>query len=179
MVVAPVNPREFKDVGRLLSVLSGLVDDPEAYEAKLQALNDKISELNAMVLVVGRVDEIEGIRSHTIQLNESAQALHDEAAEKSDLARNEVASLRTQARDDANATRAKAQSEFSEREMTLAAGEADLAKGESELAKDREAFDTVIASTNKKLLEAKATQQRYLSATQQLREAVGRIAGTL
>ncbi len=166
-----------RELSEINAFLDGLKDP--IYKKRLAELEATKKEANALIAVVGKVNEIDKFHLKASQLEEGAGKLAIEAKIDRDAAKVDAADIRKEAGKKAAAKLDDANTQFAEREMAVVSAENELKQDQEELAKDLDAFDSVITQTNKKLIEANATKNKYITAVNDLREATNRIAGNL
>lgn len=142
----------------------GELKDGDLYKMRFRALEEKKKEINALIEVVGKVNEIENLNIKARQLKEGAEK-HAEAA----------ATDRAAAKEEAEATKAaserwvagrhrEANERFNEREAVLKAGEADLGGREKAHAKSLDDLAQRETQATQDLESAGAIRTKYREA---------------
>jgi uncharacterized coiled-coil DUF342 family protein len=157
----------------------GYLKDPDKYKERLDALEARRKEINSLIETVGKVKEIEKLRSQAISKHEQATKMMEDAAELRKKADEKI-------KEDLESSRVAAQKRIDEANGLFGNRERDLRNGERELAKNQEIY----RKENQQLtaredrakeatLKAEAALQRYHAATRSLREAIEETAKAL
>ena len=157
--------------------LEGLKDP--IYKTRLKELEDKKKELETLIATAGKVKDIDRLNSKAQGLKDGLDILVKEAQDDREAAKQDATEIRTEAGKKASAKLDDANTQFAEREMDVVSAENELKQGEEELVKDRAAFDATITRTNAQMRSADIAFKKYHAATNAIREAIDRIAGTL
>ena len=167
-----------QDLGEIHDFLDELKDGA-TYKKRLAALESQKKEINGLILVMGKVHEIEGLRLKARQLKEGLDKLVEDAQADREAARTEVAADKAASRKFINEREHAAQARINDRERALLAGETNLGAQEKALAK---ANDDLVARDLKVAAErtlAKEVFAKYTEAAASLKAELARIQKAL
>ena len=167
-----------QDLGEINEFLDELKDGAE-YKKRRATLEAKKKEINALILVMGKVSEIEGLRLKARQLKEGLDKLVADAQADREAARTEVAADKAASRKFISERESAAQARINDRERALLDGETNLGAREKVLAK---ANDDLIAWDLKVAAErtlAKDVFTKYTEAAASLNAELARIQKAL
>ena len=167
-----------KELGEINAFL-GELKDGATYKQRLAALEAKKKEINDLILVMGKVTEIENLRVKTHQLNEGAESLVSKIQADLADAKSKIEVDKAASRKFITERESAAQARIADREKALLAGETDLGNREKVLAK---ANDELIAKDLRvaaDLTEAKGIRAKYTEAVALLKTAMESAQRTL
>jgi hypothetical protein len=163
-----------KELGEVNAFL-GELKDSVTYQKRLAALEAKKKEINDLILVVGKVREIENLRVKTRQLNKGADEFVKKLQANLEDAAKKIEADKAASRKFITERESAAQKRIVDREAALLAGETDIGKREKVLAKasdDLIVRDLKVASD---LTLSKEIFTKYTEAVASLKNELARI----
>jgi len=167
-----------RELGSIHDFLDELKDGA-AYKARLKVLEDQKKEINALIAVVGKVNEIEGLHLKASQLKEGAEKLVEDArADRAEAA--EEAKVAKAASDRFVSERnGEANAKFTDREKAVNAAESDLGKREKAVERALDDIASRERQVEHSIEVALSIKTTYDDAVTSLKAAIGEIAGAL
>ena len=167
----PLRILSSKDLGEVNDFLGELKDGAE-YKKRLAALERQKKEINALILVLGKVNEINGLHLKASQLKKGADDLVADAQVDRAAAKTDATEIRAKARLQADATTRDATAKFTDREKALVDGEASIGRREKVVLRaveDIEGREVVLARSMETALSIK---KNYTKAVSDLKAAI-------
>ena len=167
-----------KDLDEINEFL-GELKDGDAYKKRLAALEDQKKEVNALIEVYGKVEEIEGLNLKARQLKEGVEKLVEAAQKDRAAAKDEAAKTRADAGKFSAEKRAEANANFSEREQIVKTVEGILDDREKAHARSLDDLASRESQLARLMETALAIQTTYTEAVAALRTAIEQTAKAL
>ncbi len=174
----PLHTFSVKDLGEINAFLSALQDGDE-YKKRLKALEDQKKEINALIEVYGKANDIDRIRSNALRDEEQAKKILAEALEDRKNASSEVEKSRESAKKFVGDKMDEANRLFTERERSVAAGEKRLGDWEKVLGRKETELAAREALAEQAMEAARQDIEKYTKAAQRLSTTLEEIARTL
>lgn len=174
----PLRILSTKDLGEVNAFL-GELKDGDLYKKRLKALEDQKAEINVLIEVYGKANDIDRIRSNALRDEDQAKKTLEEALADRAKAKQEAADMELAAKIRASGIASEANKRFTEREKALDEGERNL--GEREKAHARSLDD--LAEREKQVAAEMATavaiRTMYTEAVANLKSAIENTAKAL
>jgi hypothetical protein len=157
----------------------GYLKDPEKYKERLDALESRRKEINDLIETVGKVKEIEKLRSDTLSKNGIAKKLMEEALVLRKATNEKISADLTASLADTSKRKDEANGLFNDREATLINGERQLKHDEEAYRKNNQEIMARENRAREATLKAEASLQRYQTAIKLLRDSIEETAKAL
>ena len=167
-----------QELGEINEFLDELKDGT-TYKKRLADLEAKKKEINALILVMGKVSEIEGLRLKAQQLEDGADKLVEKTRDELAAAMTKIATDKDVSRKFITERENTAQARIADRERALLDGETNLGAREKVLAKANDDLivrDLKVASD---MTLAKEIRTKYTEAVASLTTEIARIQKVL
>ena len=159
-----------RELGEVNAFLDGLKDP--AYKKRMTELEAMKTEVNDLILVYGKVKEIESLSIKQRQLTEGAGKLVEDALVSAKEIREAFAVAEKQSKESITQRESEANARWGEREHSLVDGERDLEAGEKALAKGNDALIARDLSLASEMTKAKEMRLKYTEAVASLTNAI-------
>lgn len=167
-----------KDLDEINSFL-GELKDGDLYKKRLKALEDQKAEINAMIEVYGKANDIDRIRSNALRDEEQAKKILDKSLEDRTSASEEIKAAKAASERFVAKRNSAANENFSERERILKDGEADIDRREKAHARSLDDLADSERQVAADMETAVAIRTSYTEAVASLKTAITATAKAL
>lgn len=160
-----------KDLDEINEFL-GELKDGDLYKKRLKALEDQKGEINALIEVYGKANDIDRIRSNALRDEAQATKSRDEAVADRAAAKDEADATRVASSKFVDSRNREANERFSEREKALDAGEQVLAEAEKAIERSSNGLAVREQQVLADMERSVAIRTKYREAVASLKTAI-------